>query len=91
MCSVRRHSKATLPCSWEIPEFMSINVFLFRNFYKLIITTLISFPMLFQSSELSNPCILEFLSLFHPIYFRKLNLLWKIEVQIVRILSGRGS
>ena len=31
---------------------------------KVMVITLISFPVLFQSSKLSNSCILEFLYLF---------------------------
>ena len=91
MCSIMRYSKAILPCSWAIPKFMSITVFFLKEFCKVMITTSISFLVLSQSNELSNTCILEFLYFFYSIYFRKLTLLWIIEVQIVRILSSRGS
>ena len=58
---------------------------------KVMVTTLILFPLLFKSSKLSNSCSFRISLSFYSFYFRKLNLSWKIEVPIVMILSSEGS
>ena len=61
----------------------------------MIVIILISFPVLFQFNDLSNPHILDFFYIA-KYYLEKffiqfiLNIFWKIEVQIVRILSSKG-
>ena len=57
---------------------------------KVMVTTLFYFPVLFQSG---NSLILYFriFYFFDSFYFRKLNLSWNMEVQIVIILSSKGS
>ena len=58
---------------------------------KVMVTTLFSFPVLFQSSELSNLCIFRFSLSLYRFKFRKFNIFRKIEVQIVMILSSESS
>ena len=58
---------------------------------KVMVTTLISFPMLFKSSKISNSCIFRISISFHSIYFRKIIIYIKLEFQIVMILSSQNS
>ena len=58
---------------------------------KVMVTTLISFLVLFQSSKLSSSCIFRISLSFYLIYFRKIIIYRKLEVQIVRILSSENS
>ena len=58
---------------------------------KLMVITLISFPMLFQFSKLSNHLYFKIYLSFYSINFRKIIFYRKLEVQIVIILSSEGS
>ena len=58
---------------------------------KVMVTTLISFPVLFQSSKLSNSCIFRISKSFYSILFIKIITYRKLEVQIVMILSSENS
>ena len=58
---------------------------------KVMVTTLISFLVLFQSSKLSNSCIFRISLSLYSIYFRKIIIYRKLEVQIVMILSSENS
>ena len=58
---------------------------------KVMVTTLISFPVLFQSSKISNSCIFRISLSFYSIYFRKVIVYRKLEVQIVVILNNENS
>ena len=59
--------------------------------FKVMVTTLISFPVLFLSSKLSNSCIFRISLSFYSNYFRKIITYRKLEVQIVMSLSSENS
>ena len=46
---------------------------------KVMVTTLISFPVLFQSNKLSNSCIFRISLTFYSIYFKKIIIYRKIR------------
>ena len=89
---------------WCEEKFQCCTTLLFENsdvhvsyfiFYfetcKVMVTTLISFPVLFKSSKLSNSCIFRISLSFYSIYFRKIIIYRKLEVQIVMSLSSADS
>ena len=50
-----------------------------------------SFPVLFQSSKLSNHMYFKISLSLYLIDFRKIDIFWNLVVQIVIILSSEGS
>ena len=57
----------------------------------MMVTTLIAFLVLFQSSKLSNSCIFIISLSFYSILFINIIIYRKIEVQIVMIVSSENS
>ena len=88
MCGVRRNPNANTNLLLDNSNF---HVIFYLETCKVMVTTLISFPALFQSSKLSNSCIFRISLSFFSIYFRKIIIHRKLEVQIVMILSSENS
>ena len=56
-----------------------------------MVKTLISFTVLFQFSRLSNHMYSRISLSLYSMDFRKINIFWNLVVQIVIILSSKGS
>ena len=91
MCSVRRKIQCYTTLLLDNSKVHISHFIFYLETWKLMVTTLISFPVLFQSTKLSNPCIFRISFSFDLIYFRKIIIYRKLEVQIVMILSSEGS
>ena len=96
MCSVRRYSKAILFCSLTNPRFMSLTA-LYLGTMQIDNQTIGPFPILFLLSEISYSIILDFF--FFKEHLKKIlsfkfildSSIFKLEVQIVMILSSGGT
>ena len=96
MCSIKRYSKAMLLCSWTNPGFISLTI-LHLGTFQIDSKNTGPFPMLFLLNEISDSTILDFLYIkehlkknsFIQIILDSSN--FQLEVQIVIVLSSRGS
>ena len=96
MYSVKRYSKTILLYSWTNPEFKSMNI-LFLNLMRFNDHNTDSFPVLFQPSETSNHFVSIIFFINKKLYkntfipFRLVNPIFKLEVQIMMIMSSRST
>ena len=90
MCGVRRNPKLHYLALGQSKVHVPYFIFYLET-CKLMVTTLISFLVLFQSNKLSNSCIFRISLSFYSIYFREIIIYRKLEVQIVMILSSKSS